>query len=83
MTRLPSTKFSDDVLTSMKDIITNKTQMEVSVGDGEKIIMLSEQEYRNMCETIYLSSNSELRESILDGMATPLEDCIPASEVKW
>lgn len=34
-------------------------------------------------DTQYLSSNPTMRKEILEGMGTPLEDCIPDSDVQW
>lgn len=83
MINLEPNRFNEDILCSMRDILEKQEQAEVNMGNGEKIIMLSEQEYRNMMETIYFTSNPELRDSILEGMATPLEDCISSDKVEW
>ena len=32
-------------------------------------------------ETLYLSRDPKVRKEILDGLATPIEDCIPEDEV--
>lgn len=83
MTNLNISCFTEEGLTSIRDLVANQEQAEVKVGEGEKIVMLTEQEYRNMMETIYFVSKPELRNSILEGMATPLEECVTADKVEW
>ena len=34
-------------------------------------------------ETLYLSSIPNIKEKIIDGMNTPLNECIPENEVEW
>ncbi len=44
---------------------------------------MSEEEYNGIMETLYLSSDPQVRSEILSGKDTPLSECIPASEVEW
>ena len=46
-------------------------------------ILISEEDYNSLMETLYLSSNPKLKEQILEGIHTPLEECIPEDEVSW
>ncbi len=45
--------------------------------------MLSEDEYRGILETLYLSSNPKIKNEIIKGLQTPLEDTIPEEDIKW
>lgn len=54
----------------------------ISTKDGNTLI-LSEEEYNNIVETLYLSSMPATKEKIIEGLNTSLEDCIPESEVEW
>lgn len=47
------------------------------------VIMLSEQEYNGMMETLYLTSIPGLKEKLIEGMNTPLSECVAESEVEW
>lgn len=47
------------------------------------IVILSEEDYNGLTETIYLTSNKELRDSLVEGKNIKLEDTIPAEEVDW
>ena len=46
-------------------------------------VIISEDDYIGLMETLYLSSNPIVKKEILNGMATPIEECIPENEVEW
>ncbi len=46
-------------------------------------VVLSEEDYRSLMETLYLCSQPGMKEKILDGMHTPLSECIPEENVGW
>jgi antitoxin YefM len=50
---------------------------------GKRInaVLVSEEDWRAMQETMYLLSIPGMRESIREGMATPLEEC--SEEIDW
>ena len=45
-------------------------------GKQGNMVMVSEEDYQAMQETIYLSSIPAVREKILCGLATPLSECV-------
>lgn len=62
--------------------VTYNDVISVNTKNGNAII-LSEDDYRGLVETLNLSKNEIVRKEIIEGINTPIEDCIPASEVKW
>lgn len=61
---------------------------DTSVGDPTLItsnagncVLMSEEEWESLQETIYLMSNPKTREDILEGIKTPLEECV--DELPW
>jgi len=50
-------------------------------GKRGSAVLVSESDWRAIEETIYLTSIPEMTQSIRDGMATPLEDCV--EELDW
>ncbi len=58
----------DEVLTSQEPVyITTKR---------ENVVVLSEEDYRSISETLYISSLPGMREKILAGGAIPLGECV-------
>ncbi|WP_236015071.1 type II toxin-antitoxin system Phd/YefM family antitoxin [Geomonas anaerohicana] len=50
-------------------------------GKRGNAVMLSEDDWRAVTETLYLLSVPGMRESVLEGMATPVEEC--SEEPGW
>jgi prevent-host-death family protein len=62
----------DEVLTSQEPVyITSKRG---------NVVVLSEEDYRSISETLYLSSIPGMREKILAGGAIPLSECIELND---
>ncbi len=51
------------------------------VGKRNSAFLVSEEDWRAIQETLYLSSIPEMRESIRDGLKTPAEEC--EEELDW
>ena len=50
-------------------------------SDASNGILISEEDWRAIQETLYLLSIPGMRESIREGMATPIEEC--SKELNW
>ncbi|WP_243762059.1 hypothetical protein [Lachnoanaerobaculum sp. Marseille-Q4761] len=50
--------------------------------DVNKVID-SEKDYIGLAETLYLSSIPGMKEKIVEGLKTHIEDCIPEDQVEW
>jgi antitoxin YefM len=53
----------------------------VITGKRGNAVLISEEDWRSVQETMYLLNIPGMRESIRDGLATPVEDCI--EELDW
>ncbi len=53
----------------------------VITGKRGNAVLISEDDWRSIQETIYLLNIPSMRESIREGLATPLEDC--TEEIDW
>ncbi len=45
-------------------------------GKNGNIVVLSEEDYRSMQETFYLCTIPGMREKIIKGIETPLDECV-------
>jgi antitoxin YefM len=50
-------------------------------GKRSNAVLVSEEDWRSIQETLYLLSIPGMRESIIDGVKTPVEKC--ATELDW
>ena len=46
-------------------------------------VVISEDEYNSMVETLKILSNPAMKEKVMKGKDTPLSECIDESEVQW
>lgn len=60
-------------------VVNYNDRINVTTKDGS-FVMMSEEEYNGLMETLYLYSIPGMKESIEEGMATPIEDCV---ELDW
>ncbi len=66
----------------LEQTIKYNEPINVSTKEGNAVI-LSEEEYNGLMETLLLSSAPGMKEKILEGMKTPLEECLAENEVAW
>ena len=52
-------------------------------GKRTNAVLISEEDWRSIQETIYLSSIPGMVESIKEGINTPIEECISADKIEW
>lgn len=76
------TDFQKDINSILENTIRYNQPVNISTKDGNAVI-ISEADYQNLIETLYITSTPQMKEKIADGLATPLSECIPESEVKW
>lgn len=63
------------------DEVAQSHQPILMTGAKVKAILLSEEDWASIQETLYLLSVPNMRESIKAGLATPIEDC--AGDLDW
>lgn len=63
------------------DEVADSHQPVLITGKRANAILVSEEDWRAIEETMYLLNIPGMRESILEGLATPIEEC--DDEVEW
>ena len=76
------TNFRKDIFGLLEQTIKYNEPINISTKDGNAVV-ISEDDYRGLVETLYFSSLPGMKETIVDGLRTPLEECIPEDEVEW
>lgn len=66
----------------LEQTIKYNEPVSIITKDGNAVI-LSEDDYNGLIETLYICSVPNLKDDIIKGMNTPLDECIPESEVEW
>lgn len=76
------TAFRKDIYNVLEQTIKYNEPVNVTTKDGNAVI-LSERDYNGLMETLYLTSIIGMKEKIMNGLNTSLDECVPESEVKW
>lgn len=76
------TNFRKNIFGILEQTIKYNEPVNISTKLGNAVI-ISEEDYNGLMETLYLSSIPNMKEKLMDGMNTPLDECIPENEVEW
>ena len=82
MTNVNVTNFRKDIYELLDQTIKYNEQINISTKNGNAIV-LSEEDYNNIMETLYISSIPGLKEDIIKGLKEPIDECVDEKEVKW
>ena len=76
------TNFRKDIFGMLEQTVKYNEPINVNTKDGNAVI-ISEEDYNGLMETLYLSSIPGMKEKIVEGLNTSLEDCIPENQVDY
>lgn len=82
MTNINITNFRKDIYELIEQTIKYNEPINISTKNGNAIV-LSEEDYNGLIETVYLSSIPKLKEKLIKGKKEPLENCVAEDEVEW
>jgi PHD/YefM family antitoxin component YafN of YafNO toxin-antitoxin module len=77
---ITATKARQNLYRLLDEVAVSSEVIQIS-GKRANAILISEDDWRALQETVYLLSIPNMRESIREGLATRLEDC--AEELDW
>ena len=79
MENVNATNFRKNIFEYLNSAVSFGDVINVSTKNGNAIV-ISEDEYNSLVETVYLLSISGMKEKLMDGKNTSLDDC---QELKW
>ncbi|WP_018658769.1 type II toxin-antitoxin system Phd/YefM family antitoxin [Allofustis seminis] len=82
MLNINITNFRKNIFKILKQTIKYNEPVNISTKE-ENVVLLSEEKYNSMTESLYLSSMPATKEKIIEGLNTSLDDCISESKVAW
>jgi len=82
MMNVNATSFRKNMFSMLEQTIKYNETVNITTKDGNAVL-LSEEEYKDIIATFEIYNNSELYAKVLKGMETPVEECVPESEVEW
>lgn len=82
MININVTNFRKNIYELLEQTVKFNEPVNVTTKDGNAVI-LSEEDYNGLMETLNLCSSPKMKEKITEGLKTPIEECIPEDEVQW
>lgn len=76
------TNFRKNIFSLLEQTIKYNEPVNISTKDGNAVI-LSEEDYNGLMETLYLCSIPNMKEKIIEGLNTSLQECLSENEVEW
>ena len=81
MKYLTANTVQNDFLTLLEDVAIYNEPVTVVADDNKAAVILSVEEWNGIQETLYLKSIPGMTESIMEGKAIPLSECLDS--VGW
>ncbi len=82
MTNTNVTSFRKNIYEILEQTIKYNEPVNISTKNGNAIV-LSEEDYNSLMETVYLLSIPGMEEKLIKGKNTPSEECLTEDEVEW
>jgi prevent-host-death family protein len=80
MTTLSATEARKCLYSLVDDVAESHDPIQI-VGKRHSAVLISEEDWRAIQETLYLTSIPGMRDSIQDGIKSPIEEC--DEELEW
>ena len=82
MTNTNITNFRKDIYKLLENAIKYNEPINISTKNGNAVV-LSEEDYNNLIETLYISSMPKLKEELIKRKKSSNEDFVKEDEVDW
>ncbi len=76
------TNFRKNIFGLLEQTIKYNEPVNISTKEGNAVV-ISEEDYNGLMETLYLSSIPAQQKKIKEGLQTPLDECLQENEVDW
>lgn len=76
------TNFRKDIYKMTENTIKFNEPLSINTKEGNAIL-ISEEEYKGMVATLELTSNELMKDKLIEGINTPLNECVSEDEVNW
>ena len=74
------TSFRNNIFEMLEHTIKYNEPVNISTKDGNAVV-ISEEDYNGLIETLYFSGIPTMKEKIIEGLRTSLDECVPETEV--
>jgi prevent-host-death family protein len=83
MNAMNATKARANLFKIMAFVNDNSQPITLTNSKGKNAVLIGEDDWNAIKETMYLNSVPGMTESLIKGNNTPLEECLSEDEVEW
>lgn len=83
MNAISATRARDNIYQLISDVNANCQPITITNNNGSNAVLIGEDDWRAIEETLYLMSIPDMAASIIKGGNTPLEECLSEDEVDY
>lgn len=83
MNAITATKARENIYQLINDVNNNNTPVTITNTRGKNAILIGEEDWNAIEETLYLMSVPGMAESIIEGGKSEVSECLDESEVNW
>ena len=83
MNTMNVTKARTNLFKIMAVVNDNSQPLTLTNSNGKNAVLVGQNDWNAIQETMYLNSVSGMTESLIKGKNTPLADCLSEDEVEW
>ena len=83
MTAITATKARENIYKLIQEVNTNSSPVTITNNKGKNAVLIGEDDWKAIEESLYLMSVPGMYESIIEGGNTDISECLDESEVAW
>lgn len=83
MTAINATKARENLYKLIAEVNESSTPITITNNRGKNAVLLAENDWNAIQETLYLMSVPGMAESIIEGGKISIDDCLREDEVDW
>ena len=83
MLSISATKARENIYQLITDVNDSSIPVIITNNRGRNAVLIAEDDWKALQETLYLMSIPGMAESIKEGGETPIEECLSENEVSW
>ena len=83
MTAITATKARENIYQLIQDVNESSTPVTITNTRGKNAVLIGEEDWKAIEETLYLMSIPGMAESIIEGGNRNISECLDESEVEW
>ncbi|MBO6258957.1 MAG: type II toxin-antitoxin system Phd/YefM family antitoxin [Succinivibrio sp.] len=72
-----------DLYNLVAEVNNESTPVLLTNSKGANAVLVGESDWNSIMETLYISSVPGLKEKLLEGKNTSLDDCVSARKIEW